>query len=267
LLDKLTVREHLELFSTIKGVPRVEETIIKMLSILDLERFANVNSSELSGGNKRKLSVGIAMIGNPPVVLLDEPSSGMDPEARRFMWDLISKCKDISIVLTTHSMEEAEALSTRLAIMVDGQFKCLGSIPHIKLKYGGGYEIEVKLLVKESEIQTVLLDLGLAHQMSKDEVVRLLEQKYPKMQLDCEAVLIELKKSNTVKAPIVAEWIAQETQGSTMLQYLQSELNTSVTVVEHFNTFFRLKFDNLVPLSNLFRILEQYVKDFGILRK
>lgn len=162
------MREHLELFSTVKGVPSVEETISRMLRILDLERFANVNSCELSGGNKRKLSVGIAMIGNPPVVLLDEPSSGMDPEARRFMWDLIAKCKDISIVLTTHSMEEAEALSTRLAIMVDGQFKCLGSIPHIKSKYGGGYELEVKILMKQSDTNTVLLDLGLSGSISKD---------------------------------------------------------------------------------------------------
>ena len=75
-----------------------------------------------SGGNKRKLSVAIAMIGNPPIVFLDEPSTGMDPKTRRFMWDAISristKRKESSVILTTHSMEEAEALSTRLGIMV-----------------------------------------------------------------------------------------------------------------------------------------------------
>lgn len=85
-----------------------------------------------SGGNKRKLSVAIAMLGNPPIVFLDEPSTGMDPEARRFMWTVISnisaKRKYSSIILTTHSMEEAEALSTRLTIMVKGTLKCIGTI-------------------------------------------------------------------------------------------------------------------------------------------
>lgn len=72
------------------------------------------------------------MLANPRVIFLDEPSTGMDPEARRFMWDVISKTaiqkKSCSIVLTTHSMEEAESLCTRMGIMVNGEFKCLGSV-------------------------------------------------------------------------------------------------------------------------------------------
>jgi len=94
------------------------------LEELDLLKFKNVISSTYSGGNKRKLSVAIAMIGNPPIVFLDEPSTGMDPKARRYMWGVISKIsterKRSSIILTTHMMEEAEALSTRIAIMVKG---------------------------------------------------------------------------------------------------------------------------------------------------
>lgn len=90
------------------------------------------------------------MIGNPPIVLLDEPSAGMDPQARRFMWSVVSalrqKKKKASVILTTHSMEEAEALSTKLGIMVKGGiFKCMGSCQHIKNKYSTGYEIEVKI--------------------------------------------------------------------------------------------------------------------------
>lgn len=87
---------------------------------MDLTDYENILAGTYSGGNKRKLSVAIAMLGNPPIVFLDEPSTGMDPKARRFMWDVISriatKRKRSSIILTTHSMEEAEALSTKVAI-------------------------------------------------------------------------------------------------------------------------------------------------------
>lgn len=87
---------------------------------MDLTEFENKLAGTYSGGNKRKLSVAIAMLGNPPTVSLDEPSTGMDPAARRFMWSVISristKRKSSSVILTTHSMEEAEALSTRIAI-------------------------------------------------------------------------------------------------------------------------------------------------------
>ena len=103
---------------------------------------------KLSGGNKRKLSVAMAMIGNPPIVFLDEPSTGMDPKAKRFMWSIISRIstlrKKSAVVLTTHSMEEAEALSTKLGIMVSGHMKCFGSAQHIKSKYGEGYQVEIK---------------------------------------------------------------------------------------------------------------------------
>jgi ATP-binding cassette subfamily A (ABC1) protein 3 len=96
------------------------ELVHKKLKEMDLERFKNIEAGQLSGGNKRKLSVAIAMIGNPPIVFLDEPSTGMDPEARRFMWNVISRIatqrKQSTVILTTHSMEEAEALSTKIAI-------------------------------------------------------------------------------------------------------------------------------------------------------
>src|ERR1700759_3082574 len=108
---------------------------------MNLKHYENITAGTYSGGNRRKLSVAIAMIGNPPVVFLDEPSTGMDPEARRFMWNVISRIsterKLSSIILTTHSMEEAEALATRMGIMVDGGLKCLGTCQHIKNKFGG----------------------------------------------------------------------------------------------------------------------------------
>lgn len=92
----------------------------------------------------------MATLGNPPIVLLDEPSAGMDPEARRFMWSVVAKIsqrdKNSAVILTTHSMEEAEALCTKMGIMVrGGVFKCFGSTQHIKNKFGTGYEMEIKI--------------------------------------------------------------------------------------------------------------------------
>ena len=105
------------------------------------------------------------MIGNPPIVFLDEPSNGMDPEARRFMWNVISHIsterKQSSVILTTHSMEEAEALATKIGIQVDGNLKCLGSAQHLKNKYGGGFEIEIKTnLPEKDKIKELVSSLG-----------------------------------------------------------------------------------------------------------
>ena len=89
------------------------------------------------------------VLGMPPVVFLDEPSTGMDPVARRFMWtviqDLTDRRKDCVIVLTTHSMDEAQALCERIAIQVDGSFRCLGTSQQIKDIHGSGYEVTVRL--------------------------------------------------------------------------------------------------------------------------
>jgi ABC-type multidrug transport system ATPase subunit len=92
----------------------------------------------------------MATLGNPPIILLDEPSAGMDPEARRFMWQVVANIsqrdKNSAVIITTHSMEEAEALSTKMGIMVRGGiFRCYGSSQHIKSKFGTGYEIEIKI--------------------------------------------------------------------------------------------------------------------------
>jgi len=90
------------------------------------------------------------------VIFLDEPSTGMDPVARRFMWDVIAKVsterKDCSIVLTTHSMEECEALCTRTGIMVGGRLRCLGSNQHLKSRFGNGLQMEVKLTIPGEEV-------------------------------------------------------------------------------------------------------------------
>jgi ABC-type multidrug transport system ATPase subunit len=117
-----------------------------MIKQLTLEEYADKAAGTYSGGNKRKLSVGIALIGNPQIVFLDEPSTGMDPKSRRFMWDLIaSTMADRAVVLTTHSMEECEALCARIAILVGGRLRCIGSAQHLKSRYGDGYQVMLKI--------------------------------------------------------------------------------------------------------------------------
>jgi len=153
LFELLTGREHLELYARIKGIQqdKLAGFVDEMLDKLNLRPWANEISSSYSGGNKRKLSVGIALIGNPPIVFLDEPSTGMDPASRRSMWDLIqATMTGRSVILTTHSMEECEALCSRIGIMVSGRLRCLGSAQHLKNKFGRGYQLDVTLSLQPS---------------------------------------------------------------------------------------------------------------------
>ena len=92
-------------------------------------------------------------MGNPSIVFLDEPTSGMDPGARRFLWNTVLEMVrgGQAVVLTSHSMEECEALCSRLGIMVNGQFKCLGSIQHLKTRFGSGYSLNIRCLEGRSD--------------------------------------------------------------------------------------------------------------------
>uniref|UniRef100_A0A669ETI5 P-type phospholipid transporter n=1 Tax=Oreochromis niloticus TaxID=8128 RepID=A0A669ETI5_ORENI len=147
--ELLTGREHLYLYARLRGVPESEIPRVAEWGIqkLGLSEYAGRCAGTYSGGNKRKLSTAIAMIGCPALVLLDEPTTGMDPHSRRFLWNAImSVIQDgRAVVLTSHSMEECEALCTRLAIMVNGTFKCLGTIQHLKYKFGDGYVVTMKI--------------------------------------------------------------------------------------------------------------------------
>jgi len=142
----MTGRETLTMFAHLRGIPPndVASTVEELLERLTLAPHADKITMAYSGGNKRKLSLGLALIGDPKVLLIDESSSGLDPLARRRMWDLIEEAaRSRSVILTTHSMQEAEALCTRVAIMVKGKFMCLGSVQHLKSKYMDGYSIDV----------------------------------------------------------------------------------------------------------------------------
>ncbi|CAN0520838.1 unnamed protein product, partial [Ectocarpus sp. 8 AP-2014] len=122
------------------------------LNDVGLTEKENELTTTLSGGQKRKLSVGIALIGGSKVVFLDEPTSGMDPHSRRFTWDLIRKNREGRvIVLTTHFMDEADLLGDRVAIMADGALRCCGSSIFLKNYYGVGYNLTIVREIQGAE--------------------------------------------------------------------------------------------------------------------
>ncbi|XP_033629986.1 ATP-binding cassette sub-family A member 5-like isoform X1 [Asterias rubens] len=149
LFENITMREHIETIGMIKGIhPDDAKNVAQhFMDGLEISEHADKKSQELSGGTKRKLCFAMSMLGTPKIVFLDEPSTGMDPTSKRYVWNTIiaSFRKDRGAVLTTHSMEEADAVCSRVGIMVSGKLVCLGTTQHLKSKYGGGYILEVKL--------------------------------------------------------------------------------------------------------------------------
>ncbi|RYY32656.1 ATP-binding cassette domain-containing protein, partial [archaeon] len=148
LFDDLTVEEHLQLFGGLKGLRGVElmHRMNEMLTDLGLQEKRNARASTLSGGQKRRVSVAIAMMGDPRLLLLDEPTSGLDPAARRQVWGMIQKHKQGRvIILTTHFMDEADILGDRIALMARGRLRVAGSSLYLKKKFGAGYHLSVLL--------------------------------------------------------------------------------------------------------------------------
>ncbi|KPJ02763.1 ATP-binding cassette sub-family A member 3 [Papilio xuthus] len=151
LFPDLTVAEHIIFYSRLKGVPsnKLQEEVNHFVKLLELEEKRDVVSNHLSGGQKRRLSVGAAMCGSSRVVLLDEPTSGLDPAARRSLWDLLQKeKKGRTMILTTHFMDEADVLGDRIAIMSGGKLQCIGTPYFLKKHYGIGYKLTI---VKKDE--------------------------------------------------------------------------------------------------------------------
>jgi ATP-binding cassette, subfamily A (ABC1), member 3 len=151
---QLTGRNHVELYASIKGIPPAfvkEAAAVKLKEVGLSEYDSDRLCVQYSGGMKRRLSLACATIGQPQIVFLDECSTGVDPVARREIWQLISDMvssgpenERASVILTTHSMEECEALCPRIGIMANGRLRCLGSAQHLKNKFGHGFQLELK---------------------------------------------------------------------------------------------------------------------------
>ena len=150
---------NLSLIILFIGVPKSSqrEEIDTLLKDVDLWPFRDTLAGQLSGGNKRKLSVAIALIGQSRLVVLDEPTAGMDLGARRKIWNMLRKQREGRIIiLTTHYMDEADILGDRVGIMNEGELTCIGTPLYLKNKYGTGYSLTV---VKKSGVMSDTKDL------------------------------------------------------------------------------------------------------------
>jgi ABC-type multidrug transport system ATPase subunit len=169
LFDQLTVYETFEFYLKIKRfnnnnnntednsniidnnnfpLNSLNSLILNLTKKFGLEKFRKTQTQNLSGGNKRKLNFAIALMHNPNLILLDEPSTGVDPESRRIMWKNINEIplytKTFNMILSTHSMEEAEILCDTIGWMKNGNFLCVGNPEKLKIKYSPEYYIFLK---------------------------------------------------------------------------------------------------------------------------
>ena len=153
LFEYLTVLEHLELFQDLKLKKINHDEINNLIKELDLLDKENTPCGELSYGQKRKLSIALSLIGNSQIILLDEPTSGMDPISKKTFWKLLKNNKnDKIIILTTHSFEEAENLGDRIGFLLDANFICYGNPSFLKEKYPCGITINILLSKSKDKI-------------------------------------------------------------------------------------------------------------------
>jgi ABC-2 type transport system ATP-binding protein len=143
-IDKINCEETLNLFGSFYGLgaDRTEE----ILTLVNLESKRKAFTVNLSGGQKQRLAIGVALLNNPKILLLDEPTTGLDPTARREIWKILEKLRrdfGTTMILTTHYMEEAEVLCERILIMDKGKFIAAGTLAELNARHGEGDLIDV----------------------------------------------------------------------------------------------------------------------------
>ncbi|ORZ34589.1 hypothetical protein BCR44DRAFT_1436012 [Catenaria anguillulae PL171] len=158
VIGDLTVLDNLAFFARLRGAPlfgsELDTLVRRCAELVGLKDAMSRQASALSGGMRRRLSIGIAVIGSPQVLMLDEPSGGLDAANRLGVWRLLSRIRETgncSIILTTHYMEEADALCSRIGIMAGGRMRVLGNQVSLKNKYGNGYVLHMQLPVAVRE--------------------------------------------------------------------------------------------------------------------
>ena len=155
LFESLTVLEHFVLWGVVQGENENEAAALgkELASAVGLTQYLQVHADNLSGGCKRKLSIALALLGSPDVLLLDEPSTGVDVASRRVVWNVLKQFRQqAAVLLSTHSMEEAVAISDRIAIVVKGKVAADGTVAELQQKYGDGFVLEVAAELNQGDV-------------------------------------------------------------------------------------------------------------------
>ncbi|KAH7175651.1 hypothetical protein EDB81DRAFT_770523 [Dactylonectria macrodidyma] len=215
-MDQMTVREHLEFYAKVRGIPDVEHNVSAVMQAVGLSSFSTRMGNALSGGNKRKLSLGIALMGNPTVVLLDEPSSGLDAASKRIMWKtLAATVPGRSILLTTHSMEEADALAGRAGILAR-RMLALGTPDDLRHRFGDALYIH---LVSKTAPRTGPEDM--------DRVIQWIRQTLPSADVD------EKTYHGQIRFSVRASQVLAITQGRDENDIIKAGQNITQSAIGH----------------------------------
>jgi ABC-type multidrug transport system ATPase subunit len=145
IFERLSVREHLELFGAFKGIApaHLDGAIDFFAENLQLSHMLHTFAGDLSGGQKRKLCIAIALLGNPPIVIMDEPTAGVDVQARQLIWKTIASFTNTTTIVTSHALEEAETVSSRLFIVADRRIPFCGTSTQLREQYKCGYLLRI----------------------------------------------------------------------------------------------------------------------------
>lgn len=148
--ERLTVRENVRLIRDLHSDPLTVDTV---LAELDLEEYADEPFHSLSGGYQRRTGIAMALVSDPEVLFLDEPTTGLDPSARRTTWEQIEGLPDrgTTVVLTTHYMDEVEYLADRVGLLVDGHIEAVDTVEALIERYGGTVKIVIHLATDEQD--------------------------------------------------------------------------------------------------------------------
>jgi len=226
LWDDLTVLEHLLFYARLKGIPKDQEyqAVQQSMENVGLEGFRNNFVRGLSGGEKRRLSIAIALIGDPKLVFLDEPTTGLDPDVRRLIWDILNEISSHrTIILTTHSMEEAEVLCHRIAIMSHGTLRCCATPLRLKELYGSGFKLSYSNQPeKYNELKTFIKDLiPSEHKVIRDLVGTSIYEFIPPQGLISQ--LFEILDENKEKYGIIDWGISQSSLEEVFLSIISDD--------------------------------------------
>ena len=303
LIPLMTVRETLAMYARIKyGEGRngskggksqssaacIEEQVLRSIERLDLKKHEHTLAGALSGGNKRKLSVAIALLGSPSLLFLDEPSTGMDPVARRFMWRVLADYSSAggAIMLTTHSMEECEALCQRVGILAAGQLICLGSISHLKAVFGKELMLEITLNALSDDLRSCndLLD-AMTQKLEKagvcDGLCYIPEER---LALACECLgeadrmqrisaqdpsgwLIwqQLQRDSYITATELCKWWLDDDRKEGLCSFITERFGQTAHLVEQFGSRFTFKVAaKRMSLGTAFSTIESHKEQLQI---